>query len=219
MTVTVQRAEFITSYADPAGLPRGRTPEIVLVGRSNVGKSSLVNTLAGRRNLARKSATPGKTRLLNYYLLEFRLGGRRRRLHLVDAPGYGYAKAPRSERRRFDTLMTGLLDPQRDLVAGAVQIFDSRHPARDNDLEAWDWLAEQQLPRIAVMTKTDKLSNNERARSRSAFARALGLEPLVFSAVDGSGRHELWTAMTGLLDAFTSDPDNAANLGDDHAET
>jgi len=186
-------AEFVTSAASAAGLLQTPLPELAFAGRSNVGKSTLINALAGR-TLARTSAAPGKTRLANYYRLQ---PDRGRAFHLVDLPGYGYARGAR-DGRAFDTLAREYFfgGPKsvslRPAIAGVVLLVDARHPGLDTDLEACAWFAAQGCPFQLVATKADKLSRAERQRATAAIATAFGRGALMMSVPSGEGIDELW---------------------------
>jgi GTP-binding protein len=159
--------EFVGSFPDPLVSLEPRLPEIALVGRSNVGKSSLLNALVGRAGLARVSGTPGKTTLLN----AFRLPG----FYLVDLPGYGFARAGKAARAGYRTLLTRYLR-ERPTLAGVVWLLDARHDPSRDDLEMQQLLAESGRPVLAVLTKCDKLTRSaQQARAREVAA-ALDLE-------------------------------------------
>ena len=191
------KAEFVLSAAAAEQFPRDRLPEIAFAGRSNVGKSSLLNRLVGRKGLAVTSKTPGRTRLLNF----FRINGE---AYFVDLPGYGYAAAPRSLRETWGALVEGYLRTRAEL-RGVIFILDIRHEPTDRDLEMRGLLDEARLPGIAVLTKADKVSRNERGRLIGRIAKALSLpDPggaIPFSATTGEGVRELWSAIGERLRA------------------
>ena len=191
--VKVVAAEFVTSAASAADLLQTPLPELAFAGRSNVGKSSLINALAGR-TLARTSAEPGKTRLANYYRLQPERGPA---FHLVDLPGYGYARGAR-EGRAFATLAQEYFfgGPQggamRQALAGVVLLIDARHPGLEADLEAWRWFSAQGCAVQLTATKADKLARAERQRAASAIVQAFGRNALMTSAASREGIDELW---------------------------
>jgi GTP-binding protein len=186
-------AELITSAASPDGFPPPGPPEIAFLGRSNVGKSSLLNKLVGRRALARTSATPGKTRLLNW----FRVVRGGRELWLVDLPGYGYAKVAKSERADWKRWIEAYLGARRTLRL-AVLLQDLRRDPGDDERLLLEWLAERGVPALVALTKCDKLAPMRRAER----VRLLGKSPelpaaqiLATSAATGLGIPELWAAI------------------------
>jgi len=195
------RAEFVTSAAAVGDLPRDGMPELALVGRSNVGKSSLINALAGRA-IARTSATPGKTRLLNVYRISPRQAQGGRTFHLVDLPGYGYARGARAD-PAFRTLAAAYAEARwasgEGLQAAALLLVDARHPGLENDLAAYDWLASLGRPAAVVATKLDKLTRAERPRVRLAMETAFNGPVLSFSAATGEGLKDLWRLIDRLL--------------------
>ncbi|TAN56644.1 MAG: YihA family ribosome biogenesis GTP-binding protein, partial [Betaproteobacteria bacterium] len=153
-------------------------PEIAFLGRSNVGKSSAINRLAGRKRLAFASKTPGRTQTVNFYGLgEF---GR-----LVDLPGYGYARVPHAERAKWERLVTGYL-LERHTLAGVVIVMDARHPLTPQDHRLLEWLAPLAVRRLALLTKADKLSRTEGARLLSQTRRTVA-DALLFSSLDRQG--------------------------------
>jgi GTP-binding protein len=198
--------EFVRSAAGVADLPRDPLPQVALVGRSNVGKSTLINAMA-RRKVARTSAAPGKTRLLNLYLV--RLQGRPlERLYLVDLPGYGFARGGSASHEAFEALAGGYFaqpapgEAPRGAPAGPTAVLllvDARHPGLDADLAALDWLCGQGRPVLAVATKVDKLSRAERARAMRGWQAALNIPILPVSAVTGEGLEDLWKTISTLL--------------------
>lgn len=193
----VTRVEFVVSAAGPSQFPRDGLPEIAFAGRSNVGKSSLLNRLVGRRGLAITSKMPGRTRLVNF----FRVNGE---AYFVDLPGYGYAAAPRALRETWGGLVEGYLR-QRCALRGVVFLLDIRHDPTDRDLEMRGLLEEARLPWIPVLTKADKVGRSERRRRVERIAGALALpDPapaIPFSATTGEGARELWAAIAERLRA------------------
>ena len=181
-----ESAAFESAAGLSSQLPIGSVPEIVFSGRSNVGKSSLINRLTGRKSLARTSSTPGKTATINF----FRLDGAR----LVDLPGYGYAKVSDSERHRWSELIEGYFNDDRD-VRLVVQLLDIRHTPSKDDFQMLEYMVEREIPFIAVLTKADKLNKSERAQRLAAFEQELanyeGIFTLPFSSSNGEGTDEL----------------------------
>ncbi|MDZ7342085.1 MAG: ribosome biogenesis GTP-binding protein YihA/YsxC [candidate division KSB1 bacterium] len=187
---------YVGSFRHLQQLPKKRLPEIGFAGRSNVGKSSLLNCLVQRKNLARTSSTPGKTRSLNYYAVNDTI-------YLVDLPGYGYAHVPLQERQEWKRLLESYFE-KNPYLQGVVQIIDSRHPLSPLDQEMIDWLARLQLPTLAVATKIDKLSRSQAQHQLQLLTQELGqlgVEGLIpFSAVTKQGRKELWQAIDQLVE-------------------
>jgi len=146
-------AEFITSSPDYRKCPEPVFPEYAFIGRSNVGKSSLINMITGRKMLAKTSSTPGKTRLINHFLIN-------QAWYLVDLPGYGYAKISRSNRKLWEEVVIAYLSKRTNLMASFV-LLDSRLPLQDNDRKVIDWFGENQLAFNILLTKTDKLTTNQ----------------------------------------------------------
>jgi GTP-binding protein len=189
----VLSAEFVTSAAAGGartGIPRDGLPQIAMAGRSNVGKSTLINALA-RRPIARTSAAPGKTRLANVYRLAVEgYGPGRWGLYLVDLPGYGYARGGKSSAEELRTVAEAYF-----AAAGARTVFllvDSRHPGLESDIQAHEWFATLGLDPVIVATKIDKLSRAERARNLRETERIFGKPALPVSAGRGEGMEELW---------------------------
>lgn len=177
--------EFERSVGRLGDLPPGRVPEVALLGRSNVGKSSLLNTLGGRKDLARTSNSPGRTQAINFY--------RGDGVYLVDLPGYGYAKVPESVRRQWGPLIEGYLR-KRETLAGGLLILDARRVPGDHDRQMLRWLLDRSIPWLGVITKTDKLKRGEIRGAVKDISDALELSPeqtLLFSAKTGTGREGL----------------------------
>jgi len=199
----LKAAEFVTSAAGARDLLQTPLPELAMVGRSNVGKSSLINRLVGRP-LARTSAAPGKTRLVNYYRLTPERG---RAFHLVDLPGYGYARGARDGRgfaELAEEYFFGDGGPgMRPAIAGVALLVDARHPGLEADLEAFRWFAAQGCPLRVIATKADKLSRAERQRTTAALKQAFAAEPLITSATSGDGIDEVWLWIVQQLEQWT----------------
>ena len=186
----VIEAEFETSAANLSGCPSGGLPEIAVAGRSNVGKSSLLNSFSRRTGLARVSKTPGRTRLLNFFRLRLR-GPAASDLELrwVDLPGYGFAKARREVRDAFGPMIEGYLRG-RDPLRGLLVLVDARHGPVDADFELFEFCASIELPCLLCVTKSDKLGASERGLVPKQFAETLGCDPrdvLLTSASTGLG--------------------------------
>lgn len=178
-------AAFAASYGLSSQLPESDRTEFVLSGRSNVGKSSLINRLCGRKNLARVSSTPGKTATINFYRLE---GCR-----LVDLPGYGYAKVSQKEKERWAKLVEGYFAQQRQ-IALVIQLLDMRHKPTEDDRTMLRFLEESGLPYAVVCTKSDKLNKSETAAQTALFQELLGQRGVAFfpfSATKGTGLLEI----------------------------
>lgn len=186
-----RRAEFLTSASEPRGFPRPDLPEIAIAGRSNVGKSSLINTLVGVEGLARTSRTPGRTRLLNWFRVEPVKGPA---LALVDLPGYGYARVPRDMREGWRPLVESYLTGRGDALRAVVLLVDARRGGEDEERELIEYLTEQGVPAQVVLTKADKLGKAQRRPAAAAVRRQLGLarDPLVSSAETADGIDLLW---------------------------
>jgi len=188
-------AKFIKSVARISQLPPDKFPEIAFAGRSNVGKSSLINCLIQRKNLAKTSSSPGKTRLINYYSVNDRV-------YFVDLPGYGYAKVSKEERKQWKRLIESFLTASKDLV-GIIQIFDSRIGLTELDIEMLTWIKHLQKPAIIVATKIDKLpkskANHILNQHRLALKEFGDFEMIPFSAVTKHGAKEIWKAILSLI--------------------
>jgi GTP-binding protein len=183
------KAEFVVSAKGPERYPADRLPEIALLGRSNVGKSSLINALTGQKRLAFTSNTPGRTQTINFY----RADGK---LYLVDLPGYGYARAPKDVARAWKQFIEKYL-LERETLALSVLILDARRGWMEPDLELKRWLEHHHRRYLVIATKIDKLNQSEQQRLRASFDA--GMEPLMFSAVTGRGVRETWQAISKTL--------------------
>jgi GTP-binding protein len=184
----VTSTEFIKSAFEEEHWPNDARPEIAFLGRSNVGKSSLINSLLGVKGLARTSSTPGRTQSLNFFLIN-------NRFRFVDLPGYGYARVPKLIRASWGDMATNYLAKRTQLVL-SIQIVDSRHEPTTLDMQLNEWLAAHSKPRIVVTTKSDKLSNNELRKNFERVRRTLDAERVIaYSATTGRGREEVWRAI------------------------
>lgn len=186
-------ARFVISAARPQDFPPAAHPEIAFAGRSNVGKSSLINALAGQDGLARTSRTPGRTRLVNWFRVEPSAGAT---VDLVDLPGYGYAAVDHDTRTGWRPLIEALLGERASLRA-VVLLLDIRRGVEDEELDFVPWLVERGLRVIPVLTKADKLGKAQRPPLAAQVKKQLGLPitPILFSAQDGLGVDELWRAI------------------------
>ena len=185
-------AEFVTSAASAGDFPRDRLPEVALVGRSNVGKSSLINVLV-RQRVARTSAAPGKTRLANIYRVQ---KGSMPPFYLVDLPGYGYARGGEDAAQEFRRLTSAYFD--RPGPRAVLLLVDSRHPGTRSDLDAWAWLKSQPCARAVVGTKVDKLTRAERVRHARELETLFERPVALVSARTGEGLDELWKMIASL---------------------
>jgi len=178
-------AVFVTSTYHLADLPRDPRPQIAFAGRSNVGKSSMLNKLVGRRKLARVSRTPGKTRCLNFFLFDDRY-------YFVDLPGYGFARVSKTLQQTWSKLTEEYLE-RPDVPHALVCLFDARRTPDEIDHEWWEWLKQSGKPFLPVLTKADKLSGNGRQKALKEFTAHLpnGPAPVWFSAVKGTGKNEI----------------------------
>ena len=181
--MNINLAEFVTSYADYKQMPASDRIEIAFSGRSNVGKSSLINKIFNRKNLARVSSMPGKTVTINFYSLE--------NIYIVDLPGYGYANVSKSEKKKWGDLIGSYLsDGERDLAL-VFQLIDMRHPPSKDDLQMIDFLIDSEIPFVVVLTKADKLKPTQRKLRLEAFKTEIpcfeDITCVEFSAVTGEG--------------------------------
>ncbi len=185
----VTSATFVKSATSPEHYPRDGRPEIAFMGRSNVGKSSLINSLLGVKGLARTSSTPGRTQLINFFLINDAF-------YFVDLPGYGYARVPRDVKKHWGPMVEKYLATRPGLVL-SILITDSRHEPTELDLLMKKWLEARGKPFITVATKADKLSSNQLRASLVRASAIVGSNQLVaYSAVTGSGAARLWKEIT-----------------------
>jgi len=187
-------AQYGGSAVDLKGLPGSGLPEVGFAGRSNVGKSSLINCLVGVRGLAHTSSTPGRTRFLNFYLINSSF-------YFVDLPGYGYAKVSKQMRSSFRGMIESYLKSRLQLK-GLILILDGRHQAMASDLMLRDWLIQEGLPFRVVLTKMDQVPHRQWARVQAQAAGLLGGDRdriLLFSAATGEGKKEVWRAIEKML--------------------
>ena len=193
----IKSAEIVTSCALPASFPVDGLPEVAIVGRSNVGKSSLLNALARRKKLARTSGTPGKTRLIHFFRLELEA----EQLLLVDLPGYGWARVSRRERESWQRMVEGYLEA-RDPLRLVVLLQDLRRDFSDDETLLLDWLAEREIPALVALTKTDKLKPMRRAARARELREQIGAPAgrvVTTSAQTRHGIDELWRAIGEFL--------------------
>jgi GTP-binding protein len=202
-------ARFVTTAVAPAGYPAGGLPEIAFVGRSNVGKSSMINAISGRRKLVRVSNTPGRTRTLNFFDVDLLQADERRTVRLADLPGYGFARVQKSERATWEGMITTYLGG-RDVLRGVVSIVDAEVGPTPDDLHTLAYLRTIDRPTLVVATKLDRLPKARRRPRLRVVAEQLEVEPdrvLGFSATDRLGLAELWEALWELTDVV--DPTGA----------
>lgn len=190
----VNHAEIVISAVAPQQYPETDLPEIALAGRSNVGKSSFINTLIERKNLARTSGKPGKTQTLNFYLIE-------NKLHFVDVPGYGYAKVSKTERAKWGKMIETYLTTRKQLKA-VVILIDVRHDPSKEDCQMYDYLKYYDLPVIVVATKADKIPRGKWQSQTNQVKKCLNFVDtdtfILFSAVSKMGKAEAWKAIEGF---------------------
>lgn len=190
-------AEFIKSATKPVNYPSPELAEIAFAGRSNVGKSSLINVLVNRKSLVRTSSTPGRTQLLNFF--DINEGS----FSLVDLPGYGFAKVPLAVKKAWGPMMRTYLET-RECLKGVVFILDIRRTPREEDIQMIDWLEEFGVPTIPVITKIDKFKRGQRDKQIKVIAEVTGL-PVeafsLFSAITREGKDEIWERIEEALEA------------------
>ena len=190
----ITSAEFVTSATKPSQYPPEELPEIAFAGRSNVGKSSLINVLVNRKHLVKTSSTPGRTQLVNFFDIN-------QRITLVDLPGYGYARVPAPVKKKWGPMIETYLSG-RSTLKGVVVILDIRRTPREEEHNLIAWLEHYAIPIILVLTKVDKLSKTKQAKQRAAVARSLALDAgdlILFSAKSRIGREDVWQAIEHVL--------------------
>lgn len=198
----VVNAEFIISAVSPAQYPEDALPEIALAGRSNVGKSSLINRMINRKNLARTSSQPGKTQTLNYYRIN-------NLLYFVDLPGYGYAKVSKVKRAEWGKFIEGYLT-HRDELKLLIQLVDLRHPPTADDIAMYEWAKHIGLTVCVVGTKADKIAKGKWQKHAKIIKDHLDFDPrdgfIIFSSETGLGRDELWSVILGKAEVNPDEP-------------
>lgn len=195
----IKSATFVKSATRPGNYPPTDFPEVAFAGRSNVGKSSLINILVNRRGLVRTSSTPGRTQLLNFFDINSTF-------YLVDLPGYGFAKVPLAIKKEWGPMVRTYLEGRQNLRA-LLLLFDIRRTPREEDLQLLDWLEELEVPTIPVITKVDKISRSRRETQLRSILEATGLPRdafTLFSALTREGRDEIWQRIEAALDEEVS---------------
>ena len=205
MSIRPVDARFVTTAVAPEGYPTGGQPEIAFVGRSNVGKSSMINALSGRKKLVRVSNTPGRTRTLNFFDVDLVQGETRRTVRFADLPGYGFAKVQKTQRATWEKMITTYLE-QRPQLRGVVSILDAEVGPTPDDVRTLGYLRQAARPTLVVATKLDRLAKARRRPKLRAIAEVLGIDPawvLGFSATEKLGLSEVFDAvweLTGMRD-------------------
>lgn len=191
MKINVNNSNIALTVGSASQFPRDPKPQVALSGRSNVGKSSLINTMLNRKSLARVSSSPGKTITINYYGID-------NKMYLVDLPGYGFAKRSKDSQRVWSTLTEDyfIKNPSQDAIKLVIQLIDIRTGPTDDDIMMINWLIDNDLRFCVVATKTDKLSKSQLASALSKlhdeYFKGTGIEVLPFSSVTKNGKDELW---------------------------
>ncbi|EWH22489.1 ribosome biogenesis GTP-binding protein YihA/YsxC [Bacillus haynesii] len=191
----VTKSEIVISAVKPEQYPEGGLPEIALAGRSNVGKSSFINTMINRKNLARTSSKPGKTQTLNFYIINDVL-------HFVDVPGYGFAKVSKTEREAWGRMIETYLTSREELKA-VVQIVDLRHAPSQDDVIMYDFLKHYDIPVIVIATKADKIPKGKWEKHAKVVKETLNIEKedqlILFSSETKKGKQEAWSAIEQMI--------------------
>ena len=198
--MNIVHAALGVTAVKPDQFPQNERVEVAFVGRSNVGKSSMINTMLGRKSLVRTSGSPGKTRTINFFEVE-------QDWYFVDLPGYGYAKVSRQESEKWGEMIEGYLKDRKQLI-GLVLLLDIRHEPNNNDKMLYEWCKHYQLPVILVATKSDKLKRSQIQKHTTIIRRALNSDEAVvpFSSLDRSGRENLWAILEEHRTAHSSNP-------------
>lgn len=200
--IIVTKSDYVASAVNKNQYPEENFPEIAFIGRSNVGKSSLINSLCNRKNLARTSQTPGKTQTINFFSVTLKVNENLTPIHLVDLPGYGYAKTSKTNRRVWAKFIEEYLLASQNLKF-VCQLVDMRHAPMDSDKQFFSWLVEKNLPVLIIATKADKLSKTEQKKQFTIIKNSFGIEELPilpYSSQNNFGREEL---LNTILDSAT----------------
>ena len=190
----IKQTTFVKSATKPGNYPEDIFSEVAFAGRSNVGKSSLINVLVNRRGLVRTSSTPGRTQLLNFFAINDQF-------YLVDLPGFGFAKVPMAVKKEWGPMVRTYLEQRKGLKA-LVLLFDIRRVPRQEELQLLDWLEEFEIPTIPIITKVDKISRSQRSKQIRPILEATGLSLdafTLFSALTKEGREEIWQRIEAAL--------------------
>ena len=203
--IIVTKSDYVISAVGKNQYPEEKFSEIVFIGRSNVGKSSLINSLTRRKNLARTSQTPGKTQTINFYKVELKISEENsptyKNFYLVDLPGYGYAKTSKTNRKLWAKFIEEYLLNSRE-IKFVCQLIDIRHKPMESDLKMFQWLVEKNLPVLIVATKSDKLGKNEQKKNLAVIKKSFGIEELAvlpYSSTKNEGRSDLLDVILNSL--------------------
>ena len=194
VVMIIKSAEFVTSAVKPSQYPPAVLPEIAFAGRSNVGKSSLINTLVNRKRLVKTSSTPGRTQLINFFNIN-------EAFSFVDIPGYGYAKVPAAVKKNWGPMIETYITTRKTLK-GVVLILDIRRTPGPEEMNMLDWLNHYDIPSVLVLTKSDKLSKTKQQKQRKEIANTLSADKdnlILFSAKSRQGKGEVWDAVKKLI--------------------